>query len=329
MRHPNILHYHGRLSGTSALVTEYLSKTIDVDGEEVTINNVRQLLDELEDDVPWALRLQIAQETANGLSYLNDIDCLHCDLKAANVFLGGDGEEWVVKIGDFGEARAEHKDVMMTQLSAQDPQNTVAGTLPFLAPEVLRGQTHTKKSDVYSYAMLLVELLCPSRSNPRAKDCKPMCIATKVMEEKRPSLPASAKGITTAIFNAVVALIQRCWDENPTRRPDFKEIIKDLEKITAMLVNDGKMNAFTNALEDSKTNSGSEDKISLSITNLSLHQGTIVERAGQMSASFVEKGTAIPIEIEQAIENQVRELDGSNCCAFFSIAIANWLQKKG
>ena len=62
LQDPNILYYYGGLKETSSLVTEYLHKMIDVDNEQITINNVRQLLDELEDDVPWKLRFHIAQE---------------------------------------------------------------------------------------------------------------------------------------------------------------------------------------------------------------------------------------------------------------------------
>ena len=106
LNHPNILRFYGRIQGTSTLVTEFLEKTLEVDGETVSINCVRQLLDELEDDLPWPVRIHIALQTAKGLSYLHEAGCLHCDLKSGNVFIGSDYErEWIVKIGDFGEAR--------------------------------------------------------------------------------------------------------------------------------------------------------------------------------------------------------------------------------
>jgi len=71
----------------------------------------------LEDSVPWCIQLDIAIKTASGLDYKHKSDCIHCDLKPANIFLGGEKEDqWAVKIGDFGEAIAEWQHMTM-QLS--------------------------------------------------------------------------------------------------------------------------------------------------------------------------------------------------------------------
>ena len=71
-------------------MTEFFGKIFVCRWCDISINNGRQLLDELEDNLAWQLRLQIALETAKGVSYLHDSECIHCNLKAANVFLGGD-----------------------------------------------------------------------------------------------------------------------------------------------------------------------------------------------------------------------------------------------
>lgn len=156
-----------------------MEKRLSVDREDVSINSARQLLDELEHELPWHLRLKIALETAIGVSYLHDTGCIHCDLKSANVFLGEDEKrDWIIKIGDFGEAKAEHKDHLMSQLPFQDPMSNAVGTVLFIAP--------TKQSDVYSFAMLLIELLCPDRANPWADDCKVPCITSYLLQKKRP-----------------------------------------------------------------------------------------------------------------------------------------------
>lgn len=123
---------------------------LTVNGEVVPIDSVRQLLDKLQDDVPWSLRLKIALEMARGVSYLHEAECVHCDLKTANVFVGSDEKnEWKIQIGDFGEARSEHKDALMSQMSFQDPTSHAGGTVPFIAPEVLKGGCPTKQSDIY------------------------------------------------------------------------------------------------------------------------------------------------------------------------------------
>ena len=177
LNHPNVISFYGKIEGTSiegtsSLVTEFIEKRISVNGKDVSINSVRQLLDELEDELIWHLILKIALETTIGVSYLHDSGCIHCDLKSANVFLGEDEKrKWIIKIGDFGEARAEHKDHLMSQLSFQDPTSNAVGTIPFIAPEVMCRGRSTKQSEVYSFAMLLIKLLCPHRANPWADNC--------------------------------------------------------------------------------------------------------------------------------------------------------------
>lgn len=173
-----------------------MEKRLSVDREDVSINSARQLLDELEHELPWHLRLKIALETAIGVSYLHDTGCIHCDLKSANVFLGEDEKrDWIIKIGDFGEAKAEHKDHLMSQLPFQDPMSNAVGTVLFIAPEVMCGARPTKQSDVYSFAMLLIELLCPDRANPWADDCKVPCITSYLLQKKRPTLPDKVANI--------------------------------------------------------------------------------------------------------------------------------------
>lgn len=100
-----------------------------------------------------------------GLSYLHEAGCIHCDFKSSNVFIGFDAEKMEVKIGDFGESILDAKEVIMTKMSSQEPSHG-DGTIPFVAPEILKGRKPSKLSDIYSFGMFLVELLVPSWSNP-------------------------------------------------------------------------------------------------------------------------------------------------------------------
>ena len=88
--HPNVLRFFGMFDDSNSLVCEFLSKVVyDMEGKQTEINNVRQLLNEKEERIPWpAVRLQIASDAANGLTYLHTSGCVHCDFKSANVFIG-------------------------------------------------------------------------------------------------------------------------------------------------------------------------------------------------------------------------------------------------
>jgi len=162
LSHPNVLRFFGRVGDSSSLVSEYLGKIIDnADGESKEVNNVRPLLDEKEDDIPWTVRLHVALEAAKGLCYLHEAGCVHCDFKSSNVFIGGEGEELLVKIGDFRESILEAKELVTTHVAMQDPSRHCGGTIPFVAPEILKGENPTKPCDMYSFGMFLVELLQP------------------------------------------------------------------------------------------------------------------------------------------------------------------------
>lgn len=93
LRHPNILYHFGLDFTRSLLVTELLEKEIEIEGEVTKVHSARELLDlhELQ-PVPWSIRLHIMHGVTSGLEYLHNHNTVHCDLKAANVFIGDDGE---------------------------------------------------------------------------------------------------------------------------------------------------------------------------------------------------------------------------------------------
>ncbi|KAI3994836.1 hypothetical protein MKX01_037387 [Papaver californicum] len=100
----------------------------------------------------WANRSEICLGTARGLSYLHEElepHIVHRDIKASNILLDKD---FVPKIGDFGLAKLFPENI--THISTQ-----VAGTTGYLAPEYARGGQLTKMADIYSYGVLVIELV--------------------------------------------------------------------------------------------------------------------------------------------------------------------------
>ncbi|XP_031500784.1 cysteine-rich receptor-like protein kinase 2 [Nymphaea colorata] len=100
----------------------------------------------------WRKRLEIIQGIAEGLSYLHeesDVRIIHRDIKASNVLLD---EKFKPKITDFGLARPFAED--LTHLSTG-----IAGTLGYMAPEYLVHGQLTEKADVYSFGVLVLEIV--------------------------------------------------------------------------------------------------------------------------------------------------------------------------
>uniref|UniRef100_A0A0D9Y5E8 Receptor-like serine/threonine-protein kinase n=1 Tax=Oryza glumipatula TaxID=40148 RepID=A0A0D9Y5E8_9ORYZ len=110
----------------------------------------------------WQVRYQIAIGIARGLAYLHE-ECehciIHCDIKPENILLD---EEFRPKIADFGMAK-----LLGREFNAA--LTTIRGTRGYLAPEWLYGQPITKKADVYSFGIVLFEMISGIRSTVTMK----------------------------------------------------------------------------------------------------------------------------------------------------------------
>ncbi|XP_074272187.1 putative serine/threonine-protein kinase isoform X2 [Silene latifolia] len=107
----------------------------------------------------WEKRSAICLGTARGLAYLHEElvpPIVHRDIKASNILLDGN---FLPKIGDFGLAKLFPEDI--THISTR-----IAGTMGYLAPEYALGGHLTKKADVYSFGVLILEIIS-GRSNSR------------------------------------------------------------------------------------------------------------------------------------------------------------------
>ncbi|XP_024023931.1 cysteine-rich receptor-like protein kinase 3 isoform X2 [Morus notabilis] len=106
----------------------------------------------------WELRYKIILGTAEGLAYLHEesnLRIIHRDIKLSNILLD---EDYAPKIADFGLARLFPED--KTHIST-----AIAGTLGYMAPEyIVRGKL-SEKADIYSFGVLVIEIICGRKNN--------------------------------------------------------------------------------------------------------------------------------------------------------------------
>ncbi|XP_022979575.1 LOW QUALITY PROTEIN: G-type lectin S-receptor-like serine/threonine-protein kinase LECRK4 [Cucurbita maxima] len=105
----------------------------------------------------WAQRVEIALGIARGLAYLHEgceMQIIHCDVKPKNVLLD---PNYTTKIADFGISKLLMKNQTRTNTEAR-------GTFGYMAPEWLRGAPVTAKVDVFSYGVMLLEIICRRRN---------------------------------------------------------------------------------------------------------------------------------------------------------------------
>ena len=143
----------------------------------------------------------------------------YIDLKPQNIGFSADGK---LKLFDFGLAACVKKQ----QLASDTYEMTgFTGTLVYMAPEVYLNQPYNEKVDVYSFAMILWELI--SGEQVFSNMSKDEHMQEVVLGGQRPSLsPILARAPA-----GVARLLERCWHAKHQRRPDFASIERDLLSI--------------------------------------------------------------------------------------------------
>jgi non-specific serine/threonine protein kinase len=126
--------------------------------------------------VPLEVRLHILADIANAVASAHAIGVLHKDLKPANILIVPAPGGWQIKIADFGSASLFDPSRLQalgmtnlgfTQTSSQDAAS-LTGTLMYLAPEVLAGQSPSTSSDVYALGVMLYQFLTGDFRKPLA-----------------------------------------------------------------------------------------------------------------------------------------------------------------
>lgn len=182
----------------------------------------------------WEYRYSIALGTAKGITYLHEEcrDCIvHCDIKPENILLD---ENYNAKVSDFGLAKLVNpKDHRYRTLKS------VRGTRGYLAPEWLANLPITSKSDVYSYGMVLLEIVSGRRNFDVSKETNHMKFSVWAYEEfekgnfyaivdKR--LPRNEIDMEQLIRAILVSFW--CIQEQPSQRPMMGKVVQMLEGIT-------------------------------------------------------------------------------------------------
>ncbi|PPD79901.1 hypothetical protein GOBAR_DD23166 [Gossypium barbadense] len=178
------------------------------------------------DALDWKTRYQIALGTARGLVYLHEKcrDCIiHCDIKPENILLDA---EFCPKVADFGLAKLVGRDFSRVL-------TTMRGTRGYLAPEWISGVAITPKADVYSYGMMLFEIVSGRRNSQQSEDGKVRFIPTWAA-----SLITEGGDVLRLNGVAPVEEISRlckvaCWctQDAETQRPSMGQVVQMLEGV--------------------------------------------------------------------------------------------------
>jgi len=201
LNHPNILAVHqlGTYAGTTYLVSELLEgETLR---EQVKRGRIapRRVID-------------YGVQIAHGLAMAHEKGIVHRDLKPENLFLTKDGR---VKILDFGLARLKGPEPgsahsVLTIGSVTEP-GMVMGTVGYMSPEQVRGETADHRADIFAFGTILYEMLTGKRAFQKPTSPETM---TAILNEDPPN-PAE---VGLNIPRALCVLVERCLEKSSAER---------------------------------------------------------------------------------------------------------------
>ncbi len=201
LSHPNVLSIfdYGDQEGTFFVVTELL------EGETLRARLTNDIID-------WRAAVDIGAEIAEGLAAAHSRSVVHRDLKPENVFLTREGR---VKILDFGLAQTdpfltgEDTGNLPTRKFRTDP-GTIVGTLSYMSPEQLKGESVDGTADIFSLGCILYEMVTSKKPFQRGSGAA--TIAAILKED------VSRDELAEAVPPEFQRVIEGCVEKNPLQR---------------------------------------------------------------------------------------------------------------
>eukprot|EP01129_Flabellula_baltica_P001831 TRINITY_DN11739_c0_g1_i1.p1 TRINITY_DN11739_c0_g1~~TRINITY_DN11739_c0_g1_i1.p1 ORF type:complete len:523 (-),score=125.74 TRINITY_DN11739_c0_g1_i1:23-1591(-) len=200
LRHPNVILFMGASiePGELMIVTELMPR-----------GDVYSIVHDPNIHLSLLRKLQMAKDTAQGMNWLHcsDPPIIHRDLKPSNLLVDNN---WNVKVCDFG--------LSAVQMTEKMSDNGVApGTPLWMAPEVLQGKDLDEKSDIYSFGIVLWEIL--TEEEPYLDhDSYSTFVRAVCGKHERPEIPDD-------FHESIRHILESSWHPDPTKRPSFGELI--------------------------------------------------------------------------------------------------------
>ena len=213
IKHPNIVTYIGSnvkigfpYPKVMMLITEYIPNGSLRDWLQRNYLCGRRPDDPL---VNLKTIIKVCKELACVIAYMHEMHIVHKDIKPDNILIDINAN---VKLCDFGLASYIRKGMHKTE-----------GTIRFMAPEILKGNTYDSSIDVYAFGMVIWELLTGDYPHQEYTDKE---LLKKLIQDStlRPHIPKSCP----LFFSD---LMRSCWHEDPKQRPSMKVVSNLLEEL--------------------------------------------------------------------------------------------------
>uniref|UniRef100_A0ABM5FV77 Guanylate cyclase n=1 Tax=Pogona vitticeps TaxID=103695 RepID=A0ABM5FV77_9SAUR len=212
VRHENVNPFFGLLSdgGLSGIVMEYCSR-----------GSLEDLLLNTDIKLDWMFKSSLLTDLIKGMRYLHHQNICHGRLKSRNCVVDG---RFMLKITDYGYAEllaAQHA------LYVEPPAEELLWTAPELLRDPMTHPNGTFKGDVYSFAIILQEVVL--RSPPYSMSEIPAEEILLKLKKPPPLYRPSVSPDQTPL--ECIHLMKQCWSERPEKRPTFEEIFEQFKTI--------------------------------------------------------------------------------------------------
>jgi serine/threonine protein kinase len=151
----------------------------------------------------WEYKFYYLYSITLGLEHIHDMDLIHRDLHTCNILVGH-----LIYVTDMG---------LCKPANYNPSEKHVYGVTPFIAPEILRGQDYTKAADIYSFGIIMYEII--SGLPPHHNVSHDENLKIQICNGLRPRF-------NIKVPKLIVDLIKRCLDADPLNRPTIEEIRK-------------------------------------------------------------------------------------------------------
>ncbi|XP_057463491.1 integrin-linked protein kinase 1-like [Actinidia eriantha] len=211
IRHPNVVQFLGAVTQSTPMmiVTEYLPK-----------GDLGDFL-KRKGALRTTTAVRFALDIARGMNYLHENRpeaIIHRDLEPSNILRDDSGH---LKVADFGVSKV----LKVTSRVKEDRPLTCQDTsCRYVAPEVFRNEEYDTKVDVFSFALILQEMI---EGRPPFYEKQENEVAKAYAAKVRPPFRAPRKSYP----HGLKELIEECWSVNPAKRPTFSHILDRLENI--------------------------------------------------------------------------------------------------
>ncbi|KAL8035658.1 hypothetical protein ABFX02_12G111700 [Erythranthe guttata] len=226
INHPNLVKLHGYCSDPRGLILVYdyvpngtLSDHLHGGKQSIYRRGA----------LNWSTRVEIAYQTATAVEYLHFSvipPVVHRDVTSSNIFIDG---EMRVKVGDFGLSRL---------LECSETTTGPQGTPGYLDPDYYSSFRLNEKSDIYSFGVVLLELITGMRAVDQTRELREMTLADLVVPKIQMGLLHQVVDPVLVVdvvamegVNAVAELAFRCLAADKDDRPDAREVVVELRRL--------------------------------------------------------------------------------------------------